>query len=49
MFDIKVAIVLEGYPESKLTPEQGEVIEDAITDELCSVLLMHERINEFIL
>ncbi|RZF43499.1 hypothetical protein LSTR_LSTR005235 [Laodelphax striatellus] len=33
----KMAIVLEGYPEAKLSAEQGEVIENAIMDELQSL------------
>lgn len=31
---IKMAIVLDGYPEAKLTAEQGEAIEETIMDEL---------------
>ncbi|KAG8260622.1 hypothetical protein J6590_092783 [Homalodisca vitripennis] len=31
---IKMAIALEGYPEAKLSAEQGEAIEDAIMEEI---------------
>ncbi|KAG8255187.1 hypothetical protein J6590_098802, partial [Homalodisca vitripennis] len=31
---IKMAIALEGYPEAKLSAEQGEAIEDAILEEI---------------
>ncbi|KAG8306190.1 hypothetical protein J6590_053492 [Homalodisca vitripennis] len=31
---IKIAIALEGYPEAKLSAEQGEAIEDAIMEEI---------------